>query len=545
MNDEKSFLDKRTIVAIVVMTVIWIGWQTYISKKYGRDDAGPVGPTVAADNATPSKSLPSSPVPGADKGASLDSKLGVGDSSNLKQPDAEQFLIIEDDVWKFEVSNYGMAVRNVYLKKYKDRDGQPIHLATLPGEFGTEIIGSNQPLVFDLSRNGEQITGRAKVGQVSIVKTYKIASSKYLLDSTVEVTGIGPGFVGLRSSMRDAVKPVSKSFLMPSMEHQNVYISHGTTSTRKNLAADAKGNLHEKVEAVGVASLGSLYFASAIVDSSEILPSAVTTYVDNSGETQVKVDMDYLLPAGLAQAELKYKAFIGPKELRLLQSIDSRLESLIDYWIVGALAKPMLKLLLWIQSWVGNWGAAIILLTLLIRSLVLPLYISSFKSMKAMQKIQPQMQDVRAKYASDPQKMNQEVMKLFKDNKVNPLGGCLPMLLQLPIFIALYRVLSQSIELYQAPFIFWIHDLSLKDPFFVLPVLMGISMFIQQKITPTSTTDPMQQKVLLWMPVIFSGMMLTLPSGLTLYILISTVFGISQHYIFMRDKTPATVPAKA
>ena len=159
--------------------------------------------------------------------------------------------------------------------------------------------------------------------------------------------------------------------------------------------------------------------------------------------------------------------------------------------------------------------------------------------MKAMQKIQPEMKAIREKYKSDPTRMNQEVMGLMKRSKANPLGGCLPMLLQLPVFLALFSSLSMSIELYKAPFIFWIHDLSVKDPWFVLPVLMGVVMFVQQKITPT-TMDPAQAKIMQYMPIVFAAMMVGLPSGLTLYIFISTAFGIVQQYIFMRDKAPAT-----
>jgi YidC/Oxa1 family membrane protein insertase len=162
--------------------------------------------------------------------------------------------------------------------------------------------------------------------------------------------------------------------------------------------------------------------------------------------------------------------------------------------------------------------------------------------MKVMQKLQPQMNAVRERYKdkSNEEKlqMNAEIMKLMKENKANPVGGCLPMLLQLPVFIALYQVLGQSIELYQAPFGLWIHDLSIRDPLFVTPVLMGITMFIQQKITP-STMDPQQAKIMMWMPVIFSFFMISLPAGLTLYIFVSTLFGIIQQFVFLRDRKPA------
>ena len=152
-----------------------------------------------------------------------------------------------------------------------------------------------------------------------------------------------------------------------------------------------------------------------------------------------------------------------------------------------------------------------------------------------MQKLQPEIAQVKLKYKDDQRRMNEEVMRLMKENKANPIGGCLPMLIQLPVFFALYQVLAQSMELYRQPFIFWIHDLTVKDPFFVLPVMMGIAMFFQQKLTPVA--DPQQAKILQWMPVIFSVLMFTLPSGLTLYIFISTLFGICQQYVFLKDRS--------
>lgn len=151
-----------------------------------------------------------------------------------------------------------------------------------------------------------------------------------------------------------------------------------------------------------------------------------------------------------------------------------------------------------------------------------------------MQRIQPELNRLKEIYKNDNQKMNLEVMKLMRDNKVNPLGGCLPIFLQLPIFFALFALLQNAIELYQAPFALWLQDLSMRDPYFVMPVLMGITMFIQQKITP-STLDPAQQRVMLILPVVFSVFMLGLPSGLTLYIFISTLFGILQQFFFMRE----------
>lgn len=196
----------------------------------------------------------------------------------------------------------------------------------------------------------------------------------------------------------------------------------------------------------------------------------------------------------------------------------------------------MLKLLRIFYGIFSNYGVAIILLTLIMRMLVFPIAHRGYKSMNKMQKVQPLLKSIREKNKKDPQKANMEIMAVMKEHGVNPIGGCLPMLLQLPIFFAFYRVLSESIVMYQAPFFGWIQDLSLKDPYYILPVSMGAIMFVQQKLTPTSM-EPMQQKVMALLPIVFSFFMMSLPSALTLYIFVSTLFGVLQQYIFMRVKT--------
>lgn len=526
MNENKGFIDKRTWIAIVLVTVIWVGWQNHLSKKYPKEEASPMTATSVATNTT--------------NGTTSVPPQTLAQQLPIKTPPSvvENTLMFEDDTWSFQISSKGMGIKNVVLKKYKDRLGQQIVMANdLPeGAFETHLIGVAEPLQFQLTREGSSFKGTALYGNLKIEKTMTVDSNHYLFDVKTTVTGLQPNVSGIALQVSDIVPNVSGSFLSPSTEVHSVYIAHGTTNVRETLKHDGEGKIGDTLANVSVVSLGSLYFTQAMVDTSEIRPEYSAKYVKNGETTETVAEVKYVFPAGLETTTLQYKSYIGPKDLEVLKSIDERLEHVIDYWVLGAIAKPMLKLMKWLHGIFGNWGLAIILLTLIVRSLVMPLYVSSFKSMKAMKKVQPQMAVIREKYKNEPQKMNAEVMKLFRDNKVNPFGGCLPMLLQFPIFIALYRVLSQSIELYQAPFGLWIHDLSIKDPYYVLPVLMGITMFVQQKITPSTTADPAQQKVLQFMPIIFSFMMLSLPSGLTLYIFISTLFGIVQQTIFMKDK---------
>jgi YidC/Oxa1 family membrane protein insertase len=214
-----------------------------------------------------------------------------------------------------------------------------------------------------------------------------------------------------------------------------------------------------------------------------------------------------------------------------LIALGDNLQLSVDFGFFAVLAIPTLRALQFIYKYIPNYGIAIILLTILIRLVTFPLQYKSFKSMKKMQGIQPELQKIKEKYKDEPQKMQKETMDLFKKAGANPLSGCLPLLLQMPFFFAIYRVLYSAVELVGAPFYGWIHDLSIHDPFYVLPVLMGLAMLAQQKLTPQTTVDPTQQKIMLFMPVIFAFIMKSLPAGLVLYIFVSTVVGVIQQTI--------------
>lgn len=214
-----------------------------------------------------------------------------------------------------------------------------------------------------------------------------------------------------------------------------------------------------------------------------------------------------------------------------LIALGDNLHLSVDFGFFAILAVPTLRALQFVYKFIPNYGIAIILVTLLIRLITFPLQYKSFKSMKKMQGIQPELAKIKEKYKDEPQKMQKETMDLFKKAGANPLSGCLPLLLQMPFFFAIYKVLYSSVELVGAPFYGWVHDLSLHDPYYVLPILMAVAMFAQQKLTPTTTMDPTQAKIMLFMPVIFAFIMKDLPSGLVLYIFVSTTVGIFQQML--------------
>ncbi|MBI5137393.1 MAG: membrane protein insertase YidC [Nitrospirae bacterium] len=237
----------------------------------------------------------------------------------------------------------------------------------------------------------------------------------------------------------------------------------------------------------------------------------------------------------------RFTLYAGPKEYALLKAVGSNLRENIDFgwfmfgtWsLVRVLAEPMFILLTAIDGYVHNYGLSIIVLTLLIKTVFIPLTHKSYKSMKAMQAIQPQIKTIQKKYKDNKEKLSRETMALYKEHKINPLGGCLPIFVQIPFFIAFFNILYTAIELRQTPFMGWIIDLSAKDPYYVLPIIMGVSMFVQQKIQPT-TLDPKQARIMLFLPVIFTFFFMNFPAGLVLYWLFNNLFTITQQFVTIR-----------
>ncbi len=243
------------------------------------------------------------------------------------------------------------------------------------------------------------------------------------------------------------------------------------------------------------------------------------------------VDETVVAPGG-AQ-ELVDRLFVGPKLQHVLEKIVPGLDRTVDYGILTIIAKPIFWLLEFIHRFIGNWGWSIILLTILIKLSFYKLSEKSYKSMAHMRKMQPKLAALKERYGDDKQKLNQAMMEMYKKEKINPLGGCLPILVQIPVFIALYWVLLESVELRQAPWILWIKDLSTRDPYFVLPVLMGITMFIQQRLNP-SPVDPIQAKVMMFLPIVFTFFFLFFPSGLVLYWVVNNTLSIAQQWYITR-----------
>lgn len=535
-NNNNSFMDTRTWIAIGLSAVVFFGWQTYISKKYPdyykpkvQTETAPAAPTGATASSGPAAApsaaaLPPSPTE-APAGPSVTSS-------------EEQFVSYKDDNVDLVISSHGMALKRVQLLKYPNPEKTAptiLGVAQSGGLFGVGIAGQKSPVIYAIEKTGDHsFQGTALVGGMKVIQTLVIDPETSKIDTTVHLENVSADFRGLTVTSYEARQEhKSGGMFMPNLDHQELV----TLSDDKVDRVQPKDgeNVEKEYSIASFWGMGSQYFVTAAVDQSAVMPR-----VRSSAPGQGDLKNEALYAPATIQSEMEFKwiSYAGGKSMAHLEKVHPEFVRLVNFGFFSPIGKILLKVLIWWHGLIGNWGWAIILLTLMVRLIVLPFNISSYKSMKKMQAVQPQLQALRERYKDDPATLNSETMALMRKEKANPIGGCLPIFLQMPVFFALYQVLGQSIELYQAPFMLWIHDLSQKDPFYVLPAVMGITMFIQQKITPTAM-DPTQAKILMWMPVIFSVFTLGLPSGLTLYISVSTLFGVTQQQLFMHDRKAA------
>lgn len=530
MDQQPKLFDSRTLLAIVIIGLFYVGWQQYLNKKYPHLQKAQ-NKTTTAQSSEPQKPTTNTQSVNSEVQNSVEKSQAatVSEVKMLSKPSVE--LEYKDEKVLFRVNSLGMAITRFELKSYSDRKGNPISMAPqAPGLFEMQWGSNAEPIPFEIEQKQSGVfVGRAQVGSIQFERTLTYHPDSYSFSQNIKILNPDSQTGLLSLTSRDKVlKPESSSWLFPSYEHQDFLTFVGDKKDSFNLS-HAKESLSQTIKAINLYSLGTQYFAIGFLDESDLLSDlTLKSDINSMGVTH---SLGYNIPA-IKEFELKNKLFIGPKSSQNLKSANEKFIELMDYGMLAFISKPMLASMKWFYSLIGNWGFAIIFLTLLVRAIVLPFNLMSYRSMKGMQKIQPQLTGLREKYKDDPVTLNREMMSIMREHNANPLAGCLPILLQIPIFFALYRVIGSSVELYQAPFLGWISDLSLHDKYYVLPILMGVTMYVQQKLTPTSL-DPMQAKILTWMPIIFCLFMLNLPAGLTLYMVVSAVFGIVQQKTFM------------
>ena len=367
---------------------------------------------------------------------------------------------------------------------------------------------------------------------VTVAQVYKFARGSYVIDLTYEITNGADKALqphGYFQLVRDRKPPDGDSAMLPTYTGLAVY-TKGEKFQKVAFDDVDKGKTpySKTSQDEGWIAVIQHYFLSAFLPKDKT-PREFSTLKLDSGLYVVRaVVAGAAIPAG-QKGQISTPLYAGPQDTRTLETLAPDLDLVVDFGILTVIAKPLFVLLTWIQSMVGNWGIAIILLTVLIKALFYPLQAASYKAMAKMKVIAPKMQQLKERYGDDRQRMQKAMMELYQKEKVNPMAGCLPILVQMPVFIALYWVILAAVELRHAPFYGWITDLSSIDPWYILPVLMGASMIIQTRLNP-EPPDPVQAKVMKIMPIAFSIFFFFFPAGLVLYWLVNNVLSIAQQW---------------
>ena len=375
----------------------------------------------------------------------------------------------------------------------------------------------------------------ATQSKVQIIKRFIFTKGSYevLVKYLVENKGSSVYDAALFARLKRQDNQEKSSFLNSTRNYVGAAVNTNTSKYKKLPFADMKKkNFDESVHG-GWISMVEHYFTTAWIPASEDVNTFKSESFGNDlyGVSFIGPNVE-VLPG--EHHVFNVKLFVGPEIADLLTQAAPGLELTIDYGFLWFFSQSIFWILRHINNVIHNWGFAIILTTVLIKALFYKLSAASYRSMARMRNLQPKMELLKTRYGEDKQGYGKAIMDLYRQEKVNPLGGCLPIVIQIPVFIALYYVLLESVELRQAPFIFWINDLSLKDPFYVLPVIMGFSMFIQQKLNPTPP-DPVQAKVMMFMPVVFTFLFLSFPSGLVLYWVVNNLLSIAQQWMITRS----------
>lgn len=520
-------MEKRAVLAIILSLFVLVGYQYMFAPEAPQVAEKQASVTEVPEKAAkPAGEQP--PLPEAVKGR-----------KEARHPDNKELpgkdIRIETGDIKAVISTRGAYIKSWALKRYTDKveGGVPMELVP-PGEgqlrLTFEESGAPAPDTLSYTADRESLAGAGSVtlnairpDGVRVIKTFTFSEDGY--NAKVKVSYENTSISSTTEKPVFALSMLSKAADQKVLYHELAYLSGKDI---KRISPDKFKD--EKVASGQIewAFLGDKYFITAVIP-----PKGTDT------EVHSKKTGEDLYEASLASRPLQikpgetgneeYDIYFGPKNVDILKAAGSRLERAVDLGFFDLIAYPMLLSFKWMYKVIPNYGIAIILLTVIIKMVFWPLSQKSYKSMKDMQKLAPLMEQIKEKYKDDKERLNKEVMELYKRHKVNPIGGCLPMVLQIPVFFALYAVLGGAVELRHAPFILWITDLSVKDPYYVTPILMGATMFIQQKMTP-STADPTQQKVMMFMPLIFTFTFLSFSSGLVLYWLVNNVLSIGQQY---------------
>ncbi len=563
--------ERRLLVAFTLAIVVFLGWGAWMRYRYPAPPVPPAEQPAAAPESSPSGQPSIAPPSGAQDKPARPQAMPAG-GVQAKEDTEERTFRIETDTATIEVSNRGAVVRSWKLKNYHDPKGNPLELVQ------GATTGLGWPLSFAIA-NPEQ---EEKLNSA----LYVVNQAAGTLEAPTELAfEWSDGQVTARKQLRfsrDGLCETRTSIAAPDnpVEHQVAWrggfgeqavAASGTAVVPSQVFVRSPEGLKRQLaqqagEITGwlwkspspfpytgeaaYAGIEDQYFAAVFLPQRPELTVKAWTGAWTPPSAPNEKKKDPVKVGGLAVGSKNgnsFRLFVGPKLIEVLEQLDAPAfstgqppalaDELVDYGWFWWIAKPIFWGMQWMHDrWIPNYGWVIVILTILINSALFPLKLRSMESAWKMQKVAPQVKAIQARYSqykfNDPRKqqMQQEIMGLYQQHGVNPFGGCLPMLLQIPFFFGFYKVLAISIQLRQAPWFGWIHDLSKHDPYFILPILMTVTMYISTRITPMTTADPVQAKMMRMMPLIFGFMFLWFSSGLVLYWMVSNVVGIGQQW---------------
>ena len=561
MEQQRLFL---FAILAALSFLLYQEWQ----KDYGPKPVAPVSQTTPSPTGTTTQVPPDNqdmqnmPVPAGGTAAQAASKKPV-----VRAETHGEDIIVESDVYHAVIDSQGGDLRELDLKKYSvavDKPNQPFRLL--------EVSPQRDFVV----QSGFYVATDKKIQALTPTRksVYHSAQTKYTVGKeATNVDLVWRNSEGMEFIIRYTFLPddyhIKVSHLVNNRSAQawqgNIYLRLERTEPveHKGVASlptyigpayyspDEKyvkekfskiddampkdGVAHDAINrkfAGGWAAINEHYFVGAWIPPEKTVYQYFTGKLSD-GRYLIGMSSPEHLVAANGHLQVDSDLYVGPKLLKTLSKLAPGLDRTVDYGWTRIISEPLFKLLSWIHQVVGNWGWSIILLTMLIKLAFYKLSETSYKSMANMRKLQPRLTALKQRFGDDKQKMQQAMMEMYKKEKINPLGGCLPIVIQIPVFIGLYYMLLESVELRQADWIFWIKDLSTKDPYYVLPIIMGISMLAQQKLNPTPV-DPMQAKVMMALPIVFTFLFLFFPSGLVLYWVVNNTLSIAQQWYITR-----------
>jgi len=565
--------EMRALLAAVLCLLVIVLWGYFYKPA---PPPKPAQAPAAQQSAAPTTPTASVPAP-----AAIAAAPGAPAPTAARAATQEKTIVVENGLYRVELNSRGAVVRSWQLKKYKDDARPPRTLDLVHPETAKQTGGWPFSIALDDPQleavanaalyevtatpgpaggpGGDTFEAPTEVqfdwsdGHLAVSKRLKFDRDTYILQLETSVTLGG--------------KPLAHSVawlggfgdLTVDYPAEKVMVFYSTGGKLESLPHKKLGAPNQPTvrfrqpgtfDYVGIEDP---YFAAAFLPQRAGALTLTQWKLERDGTVSGKAAKEPVAEMaagspGAATGPLALRVYIGPKDLDELKKIFPPLTPLISFGYLEFIAAPLFYLLEWLHRYVPNYGWAIILMTLLINMVLFPLKVKSWRSMQRMQKVAPEIKAIQERYKKysmrDPRKqqMNEEVMAVYKREGINPMGGCLPMLLQMPIWFGLYRMLGVTIELRHAPWIGWVRDLSAKDPYYILPVLMGITMYIMQKMTPTTVADPAQQRMMTMMPLMFAGMFIIFPvsSGLVLYILSSNIVGVAQQW-YLNRTTPADI----